>query len=733
MSEYNAGQIRVLEGLEAVRVRPGMYIGTTGPRGLHHLVWEIVDNAVDEALAGFCDHIDLYIDRDSVITVTDNGRGVPTEMHPTQNMPTPQVVYTKLHAGAKFGDGGYKVSGGLHGVGASVVNALSEWFEVEIYRDGKIHNMRFERGDPVTGLEVTGNTRKRGTRVRFKPDHQIFPSLTFNLKTLVQRVRELAFLNGGLSIRVVDRRGLKASASNRPDMDEFYGDGQSDDDVSSDIEDVDEPDAEATAEADGAESGTTDEGVDAPKKKPGRFDETFKYDGGLVDFVRYLNEGTTAFHAPVVFSDSVDGIEVDVAFQYNDAYAESINSFVNCINTVEGGQHETGFKTAHTRVMNEYAKKLGVWKKKESLSGGDLREGLMAVVNLRMGEAEFEGQTKTKLGNPEARSAVDHVVSTHLAAWLEENPADAKNILDKAAQANGARQAARKARKAARTATKGRMRTSLDGKLTRCSSRKSELNELFIVEGDSAGGSAKQGRDRVHQAILPLKGKPLNTERAPLAKVLGNKEILSIVQSVGAGIGSEFDLERSNYGRIVVLADADDDGAHIRCLLLTFFYRFMKPMVAAGMVYIAQPPLYKVDYKPRGKKVVSKYLWSDGELRKVLAKRTNATVQRFKGLGEMNPDQLWDTTMNPETRTLVRVTIDSAAAANHQVTTLMGAKADVRKKWIVENVQFGEDNDWAPTGPGAKAKAKAKAKAVESKQVLDDSTETAESTGATAT
>jgi len=717
-SDYTAQNIRVLEGLEAVRVRPGMYIGSTGSRGLHHLVWEIVDNAVDESLAGFCDHIELRVDKESVITVTDNGRGVPTEIHPKEGIPTPQVVYTKLHAGGKFGDGGYKVSGGLHGVGASVVNALSEWFEVEIYREGQIHTQRFERGVPVTGLEVIGNTRRRGTRVRFKPDHQIFSTLKFNLKTLVERIRELAFLNPGLSIRVHDRRSPMEIKASQEFGDDYTEDETSLADVDDEGEDLSELSEMESAEGIDAleldpvivgkavEDGAFDdkegvEGAESARATKRWYDETFKYEGGLVDFVRYLNEGSTALHTPVVFSDTADGIEVDVAFQYNDLYTESINSFVNCINTVEGGQHETGFKTAHTRVMNDYAKKLGVWKKKESLSGSDIREGLMSIVSIRMQNAEFEGQTKTKLGNPEARAVVDQIIAKHLSAWLEENPNDAKMLLEKAARANSARKAAKKARKAARKATGTKIRTSLDGKLTRCSSRKKDANELFIVEGDSAGGSAKQGRDRVHQAILPLKGKPLNTERATLAKVLANKEILAIVQALGGGIGSDFELAKANYGRVIVLADADDDGAHIRCLLLTFFYRFMRPLVAAGHVYIAQPPLYKVEYKPRGKKVVTRYLWSDTELRKHLKKRPKSTVQRFKGLGEMNPEQLWETTMNPETRTLVRVTIESAASANHQVSVLMGAKAEPRKKWIVENVQFGEDDGWEPGSGGS--------------------------------
>ena len=664
---YDESNIQVLEGLEAVRMRPGMYIGSTGLRGLHHLVYEIVDNAVDEALAGQCTNIEVRLEPDDVIQIRDDGRGIPTGVHPDLGIPTPEVVFTKLHAGGKFGGGSYKVSGGLHGVGASVVNALSEWLEVEIWRDGSAYKQSYSRGVRQTGLEVAGNTRKRGTQVRFKPDQEIFKRTRFKVETLAARLRELAFLNPGLAIRLVDRRPKKAIARQ-----------------------AEEPTNEAAAESRDAQAPEQD-GETAVEDA--RFDTTFDYPGGVGDFVTYLNENRSTAHKPVVFKGEAAGIEVEVAFQYNDGYTESLNSFVNCINTVEGGMHETGFKVAHTRVMNDYARRMGIWKQKGNLTGDDVREGLMAVLNLRMGHVEFEGQTKTKLGNPEARGAVEEVVTQHLAAFLEENPKLAKSILDKAASASKARKAARKAREAVRTGKSSRMRSSLDGKLTRCASRKAENCELFIVEGDSAGGSAKLARDRITQAILPLKGKPLNTERATLAKVLANKEILAIVQAIGAGIGSEFDPADANYGRIIVLADADDDGAHIRCLLLTFFYRFMRPLLTSGQIYIAQPPLFKVERRIK-KKTEHKYAWSQGELDKLLEKwGRGAVVQRFKGLGEMDPEQLWTTTMNPSTRTLVRVTIEDAASAEHQVTVLMGNRAEPRKEWIVENVYFGEDGD----------------------------------------
>jgi len=655
-AEYTEAQIKVLEGLEAVRMRPGMYIGSTAARGLHHLVEEIVDNAIDEALAGHCSSILVALEDDDVVRVEDNGRGIPTGLHPDLKIPTPEVVFTKLHAGGKFGTGSYKVSGGLHGVGASVVNALSSWLEVTIHRHGKVHQQRYERGQPATKLKATGTSPAQGTIVRFRPDPTIFPKTRMSLETILGRLRELAYLNPGLAIRLVDERAEFDRLAVAP---------------ARDADDVELPAGEDGGQGeDGALVAAAEQ---APAEDARGFDETFLFPGGLADFVKYLNEDQDVLHAPFTFRGESNGVEVEVALQYNDGYGEVVTSFCNCIRTGEGGTHETGFKAAHTRLMNEYARKTGLWKKKDNLTGSDLREGVMALVHVRMQGVEFEGQTKTRLGNPEARSAVEELTARHFGAWLDEHPEFGRAIVDKAARAQEAREAAQKAKKAVQTGKSQKTRTSLEGKLTRCSSKKAEKNELFIVEGDSAGGSAKQGRDREHQAILPLKGKPLNTERATLAKVLSNKEILSVVQAVGAGIGPEFDLDEANYARVIILSDADDDGPHIRCLLLTFFYRFMKPLLAAGAVYIAQPPLYRIERSARGKG------------------RSAATIQRFKGLGEMNPGQLWDTTMNPETRTLIRVSVEDAAAAEKQVHLLMGSKAEPRKVWISSHVHFGED------------------------------------------
>ncbi|MFH5184688.1 DNA topoisomerase IV subunit B [Paenibacillus sp. TAB 01] len=640
-TEYDADDIQVLEGLVAVRKRPGMYIGSTSTSGLHHLVWEIVDNAVDEHLAKFCSRIDVTIHKDQSITVQDNGRGIPTGMHKT-GIPTPQVVFTILHAGGKFGGGGYKKSGGLHGVGASVTNALSEWLEVTIYRDGKTHRQRFEYwvdekgaehvGEPVTGLEVIGNTRQTGTKVTFKPDKRVFQGGTsVNYDTLLERLQEIAFLNSGLQVTIKDERADKQ--------------------------------------------------------------ESFQYEGGASQFVQFLNEEKTVLHEVIHFVAEKDDIEVEVALQYNDGYTETLVSFVNSIPTRGGGTHETGFKTAYTRVMNDYARKTGILKEKDkNLDGQDLREGMMAVINIKMGEVEFVGQTKDQLGSASARSVVDSVVSDKMSVFLEENPQIAQMIMKKAVQSAKAREAARKAREEVRSGKKGKSESSnLGGKLTPAQSKDYTKNELFIVEGDSAGGSAKQGRDSKHQAILPLKGKPMNPEKAKLLDIMKNDEYKAIISTIGAGVGPEFDVSESNYAKIIIMTDADTDGAHIQVLLLTFFYRYMKPLIDAGKVYIAQPPLFKIT-KKAGKNSTVQYAWTDEQLETVTKQlgSKNLELQRYKGLGEMNPDQLWETTMDPATRTLLQVQIEDAAKAERRVSTLMGDKVDPRKRWIIENVDFTE-------------------------------------------
>ncbi|WP_379129412.1 DNA topoisomerase IV subunit B [Paenibacillus sp. sgz500958] len=637
---YDADDIQVLEGLVAVRKRPGMYIGSTSSSGLHHLVWEIVDNAVDEHLAKYCSKIDITLRKDGSVTVIDNGRGIPTGMHKT-GIPTPQVVFTMLHAGGKFGGSGYKKSGGLHGVGASVTNALSEWLEVEIYREGKIHRQRFEYwvdpktgkehvGEPVTGLEILGNTNKTGSKISFKPDIRVFPNgIALNYDTLAERVQEIAFLNSGLRITLTDDR-----------------------------------------------SGKQDE---------------FIYEGGASQFVQFLNEGKDVLHDVIHFSAEKDDIEVEVALQYNAGYTETLASFVNSIPTRSGGTHETGFKTAYTRVMNDYARRTQLLKEKDkNLEGNDLREGMMAVISVKMSEVEFVGQTKDQLGSSSARSAVDYIVAEHMARFLEENPQVGQSLLKKSIQASKAREAARKARDEIRTGKKRSESSNLGGKLTPAQSKDFSRTELFIVEGDSAGGSAKQGRDSKIQAILPLKGKPMNPEKAKLLDILKNDEYKAIISAIGAGIGTEFAVEDSNYAKIIIMTDADTDGAHIQVLLLTFFYRYMKPLIDAGKVYIAQPPLYKLTRKT-GKLETVRYAWSDEELQNYLKEfGKNFELQRYKGLGEMNPDQLWETTMNPESRTLLQVQIEDAAKAERRVSTLMGDKVDPRKRWIVENVDFTE-------------------------------------------
>lgn len=633
--DYNDDAIQVLEGLEAVRKRPGMYIGSTDTRGLHHLVYEIVDNSVDEALGGYGNQIIVKIHKDNSISVQDKGRGMPTGMHKL-GKPTPEVILTVLHAGGKFGQGGYKTSGGLHGVGASVVNALSEWLVVTIKRDGFVYEQRFESGGkPVTTLEKIGKTNQTGTTIHFKPDPEIFSTLTYNYDTLSERLRESAFLLKGLKIELIDERH--------------------------DAKDV------------------------------------FHYETGIQAFVEYLNEEKDVMHPVVSFEGEYSKIEVEFAFQFNDGYSENVLSFVNNVRTKDGGTHEAGAKTAMTRVFNEYARKVGLLKEKDkNLEGADIREGLAGIVSVRIPEEllQFEGQTKGKLGTSEARSAVDSVVSEHLSYFLEENPDFSTLLIRKSIKAYQAREAARKAREDARSGKKKkRSDAMLSGKLTPAQSKNPTKNELYLVEGDSAGGSAKQGRDRRFQAVLPLRGKVINTEKAKLQDIFKNEEINTIIHAIGAGVGTDFSVEDINYDKIIIMTDADTDGAHIQVLLLTFFYRYMKPLIEAGKVYIALPPLYKVS-RGTGKKEVIEYAWSDDELKGAMKKVGKGyMIQRYKGLGEMNADQLWETTMDPETRTLIRVRIDDAARAERRVTTLMGDKVEPRRKWIESNVAFGLEED----------------------------------------
>ncbi|MCM3025348.1 DNA topoisomerase IV subunit B [Bacillus safensis] len=633
--DYNDDSIQVLEGLEAVRKRPGMYIGSTDSRGLHHLVYEIVDNSVDEVLAGHGDHIIVKIHKDNSISVQDKGRGMPTGMHKL-GKPTPEIILTVLHAGGKFGQGGYKTSGGLHGVGASVVNALSEWLTVTIERDGFIYHQRFENGGkPVTSLEKVGKSKKTGTLIHFKPDPTMFSVTTYNFDTLSERLRESAFLLKGLKIELIDERH--------------------------DVQ------------------------------------ETFYYETGIEAFVAYLNEEKDVLSEVVSFEGENQSIEVDFAFQFNDGYSENILSFVNNVRTKDGGTHESGAKTAMTRAFNEYARKVVLLKEKDkNLEGTDIREGLSAIISVRIPEEllQFEGQTKGKLGTSEARSAVDAVISEKLAYFLEENRETATLLVKKAIKAQQAREAARKAREEARSGKKRKKsEATLSGKLTPAQSRNPARNELYLVEGDSAGGSAKQGRDRKFQAVLPLRGKVINTEKAKLADIFKNEEINTIIHAIGGGVGVDFNVEDINYDKIVIMTDADTDGAHIQVLLLTFFYRYMKPLIEHGKVFIALPPLYKVS-KGSGKKEIIEYAWSDEEMDDVLKKVGKGyTIQRYKGLGEMNADQLWETTMNPESRTLVRVKIDDAARVERRVTTLMGDKVEPRRKWIEKNVAFGLDEE----------------------------------------
>lgn len=624
-NHYDESQIQVLEGLEAVRKRPGMYIGSTSSAGLHHLVYEIVDNSIDEALAGYCTHIEVTIHPDNSITVCDNGRGIPVGIQPQTGLPAVEVVFTILHAGGKFGGDGYKVSGGLHGVGASVVNALSESLQVEVCDGEKIYRQEYARGAVTMPLTVVGTTEKTGTKVHFKPDGEIFETLEYDYSILLNRLREQAFLNRGIRITLTDTRGEEKS-------------------------------------------------------------ESMQYEGGICSFVEYKNRHNTPLHQEVIYVEvEREDCQAEVAMQYNDSYKENIISFANNIHTTEGGMHETGFKSALTRVLNDYARKKGMLKDNDQpLSGDDVREGLTAVISVKVKEAQFEGQTKTKLGNSEIRGLVETMMSDKFSAFLEENPAVAKTVLDKAMNAAKAREAARRARELTRR--KGALDSAtLPGKLADCSDRNPENTEIYIVEGDSAGGSAKQGRDRTFQAILPLWGKMLNVEKSRIDKVYGNDKLSPVIKALGAGIGDDFDVEKLRYHKVVIMADADVDGAHIRTLLLTFFFRFMRPLVENGYVYLAQPPLFKVE---RNKNVY--YAYTEADLEKILneiGRDSRNKVQRYKGLGEMTSDQLWETTMDPARRTMLQVTIEDAEAADEIFTILMGDKVEPRREFIEQYAQ----------------------------------------------
>lgn len=629
---YDENQIQVLEGLEAVRKRPGMYIGSTSAKGLHHLVWEIVDNSIDEALAGYCSEINVIIEKDNSITVVDNGRGIPVGIHEKMGRPAVEVIMTVLHAGGKFGGGGYKVSGGLHGVGASVVNALSTVLEVFVHRDGKKYYQKFERGVPSADLEVIGESDHTGTTIHFKPDSEIFTeTLEYDYETLANRIRELAFLNRGLKITIEDKR-------------------------------------------------------EENKKNE------YMYEGGIKSYVEHLNRTKEVLHEEPIYIDGErEGITVEVSIQYNDGFTSNIYSFANNIHTYEGGTHESGFKTALTRVINDYARKNGVFKESDAnLSGEDVREGLTAIVSVKHPDPQFEGQTKTKLGNSEVRAATDTIFSEALEKFMLENPAVARKIVEKGLMAARARLAAKKARELTRRKSALEV-SSLPGKLADCSSKDPSISEIYVVEGDSAGGSAKQGRDRHFQAILPLRGKILNVEKARLDKILSNNEVRAIITAIGTGIGEDFDISRARYHKIVIMTDADVDGAHIRTLLLTFFYRYMRQIIEAGYIYIAQPPLYKIQ---QGKKI--EYAYNDRELDKILGElpsQPKPGIQRYKGLGEMNPGQLWETTMNPDSRTLLQVNLEDAIEADETFEILMGDKVEPRRNFIEENAVYVKNLD----------------------------------------